>query len=109
MLSLILLGTGYMLAVECLVALGQVKLRAAITGVTAVSLNLTIPVFFILLGFDGVLYAMVASQFIPVILLFYIMWKNNVLNPVREIIFLPMFGLGLLAGMLLSNYLSSIL
>ena len=104
-LSLILLGTGFGLAIECLVALGQVKRRAIITGITAVSLNITIPCFYLLYGFNGVLYAMVISQFVPVVLLIYSMWKNGQLNLLREVIFLPLFVLGLGGGVLFSDLL----
>ena len=88
-------------------ALGQVKRRAVITGITAVSINITIPAFFLVFGFDGVLYAMVVSQFVPVVLLIYLMWKNDVLIPLREVIFLPLFALGLAAGVLFRDMLAA--
>jgi O-antigen/teichoic acid export membrane protein len=109
LLSLLLLGTGYMLANECLIALGQVKRRAIITGVTAVALNIAIPTSYYFFGYTGALYSIVICPLVPIFLLFYYMWENELLNPIRELIFLPMFVVGLGIGWIFNEILGSAL
>ena len=96
--ALFMLSTAFMQAERCLIALGLVKQRAMITGIYAISLNLAIPFLFYLFDFYGVLVAIVASPVIPIIMSNYYLYKNDVFDLLKEVRFLPLIGLGWIAG-----------
>ena len=96
--SLFILSTGFMQAEKCLIALGLVKIRAMITGLYAVSLNLAIPLLYLLYGFYGVLFAIVISPIIPVLISNYYLYKHGVFKFAMEFRFLPMIIIGWFVG-----------
>ncbi|MDC1287759.1 oligosaccharide flippase family protein [Gammaproteobacteria bacterium] len=98
-LSIALIWSSYMQAEICLVPLGLVKKKALIIGAYAIVLNIAIPVCYYLFGFDGVLYAMLASPVAPVICANYFLYKNGILNILFEIRFLPLYFVGMAIGM----------
>lgn len=95
-----LLATRYQLADQCYLALGKPHMLTPVYSIRLASIYLLVPTAFSMYGFDGALWAIVASPFVALPVIFYLKIKNQLLDTRRELVVLPVVLLGAAVGKL---------
>jgi hypothetical protein len=85
-----------------LLAHGQAAAFSVILGVRLASSLVALPLGFYLFGLPGALGGLVLSQFAPIPVIFFFSARAGLLDVRRELVVLPMIGLGMAAGMLVN-------
>jgi len=102
-LSLSLISIGFMLADQLFLAYGKSKYMSVLISFQATGLYIFVPVMFFIYGIEAAIWAISLNSIIRVIVSLIIMKKYYFLSFYREIMFLPLFVIGLLVGEQLKN------
>jgi len=97
-LSLSLVFVGFMLSDQLFLSYGKSKLLSILIVFQVISLYVFVPLMFILFGIEQAIWAIALIPVIRVIVSFIIMKKYYFLSIYREIMFTPLFGVGVLVG-----------
>lgn len=103
-LSLTLIAFRYTVADECFMALGQPKLLSALIFIRVAVLFALLPFAYHEYQISGALWAIVASAFSSIPLTLYLKKKLNLLDVRRELIVLPIFLIGIGAGVIFEKF-----
>lgn len=106
-LSISIIGIGYVLSSQTILALGDAKIISVINFFHALAVFLLIPVLFHLFGIAGAIWAIPASSLVRIAGMVWYFHKHNLLVLFKEIQMVPMFllgsGVGWLATILFST------
>jgi O-antigen/teichoic acid export membrane protein len=101
-LAVALLIAPYVIAIQCFVALGMPHLLSNITALRLAALLVLTSVGFRLFGLPGAVWGIVCSYFVSLPIIIVHTRKCGLFDLRRELLVLPMLGLGFGAGKLLS-------
>ena len=87
-------------SVECLMALSITKVRMWEMLIKTLGIILGLPLAFKAYGLTGALWVVSINVFLPLPIVYWTLYKNNVFSFFNEIRSLPMLGIGYLLGML---------
>lgn len=99
-ISLALIAARYDLSEQCYLALGQPRYLTLQNGVRVTSLYLLLPIGFLLFGLPGALWGIVLSMVLVVPFALAIKSKLGLLDIKKELLILPVFLVGFVAGKL---------
>lgn len=88
---------------QCLLAIGRVKLLSQLNGIRLVTLYCVIPAGYILHGVNGAVIGVAVSAMINAFLALTLQHRVGLLNPLRELIAIPIFSGGMLIGWAAQN------
>jgi len=97
-LSLSLVFVGFSLADQLFLSYGKSKVLSVLISFQVIGLYVFVPLIFFLYGIKPAIWAIALNPVIRVIVSFLIMKKYYFISIYREIMFIPLFGLGLLIG-----------
>jgi O-antigen/teichoic acid export membrane protein len=100
--ALTLAMTQYNVFDQCLIALGKMRLLSALNLVRLVGLYAMIPLFYWQWGVKGAIFGVPASALLNVIVQLCVQARLHLLDIKRELLVVPLFGAGVLAGWLVS-------
>lgn len=100
-ISIGLIGLRYWVTEQCFVALGKPYMTTYCIIARTACLFISVPIVFHYFGFNGVLWAIVVSNFASFPLVFFFKEKLKILSLNRELVTLPIFGVGILIGKLI--------
>jgi hypothetical protein len=98
LLSMSLIGMSFLQGQRYLVSRGLLRENLAVTFCYAVVANAALPLFFYWQGFPAAIVAFSLSWCAPVLLLFVILHRYQMLSLTKELRFLPLLGVGLGIG-----------
>ena len=94
--------TQYNVFDQCLIALGKMRLLSALNFVRLIALYALIPLFYWKWGVKGAIIAVPTSAVANVVILLAVQARLHLLDIKRELLVIPLFGAGVLAGWLVS-------
>lgn len=97
-LAFTLIAVRYSLSEQCFVAIGKPSIMTVSIIIRGIALFVLLPLAFLKFGIAGALWALVASSLSSVPVTLYYKHKLKLLNIYDEIITLPIFLIGLVAG-----------
>lgn len=83
---------------QCLLAIGRPKLLSVLNGVRLVALYVIVPSGYLLFGISGAVGAVACSAIVNSVAVLILQGRLRLLDIRRELLALPLFALGLLAG-----------
>ncbi len=101
-LALGMIAARYQLVNHCYNALGKPNINTLVYVVQVVSFYLLVPAAYHLYQFNGAIWAIALSPFLSLPVIFYYQKENQLFNLRKELLYLPFFGVGAIAGKLLS-------
>jgi O-antigen/teichoic acid export membrane protein len=102
LLALTLVTTSFNVFDQCLIALGRMKLLSALNAARLVSLYVFVPLGYGLFGATGAIAALPCVALVNTGILMVVQAKLGFLDVRRELVAVPLFAAGLLAGWLVS-------
>lgn len=102
-LSLSMIFVGYSMAGTCLLAIGQVKSTTLLIFIATIFMYLSVPIAFMLFGFDGAIYAVALVFFVDIPSTFLLMKKYSLLDVKKEFRVLPMLAVAYIFGELFKS------
>jgi O-antigen/teichoic acid export membrane protein len=105
-LGLTLVATRLDVFDQCLVALGRVRLLSVLNAVRLVALYTLVPLGYLGFGMEGAVTAVAISAIFNSVVVLSLQARLGLIDLRRELLALPIFGAGLLAGWLLRSVLS---
>ncbi len=105
-LSLSLLFFPYMLIGQCFIALGKPKYVSIFSLIHVFTLFTMLPLAYMQYGLIGAIWAITLSPIPRIIVTMYMMQRHHLLNIVKEFIFIPVLGIGYLAGIIFNKGIS---
>ncbi len=87
-------------SIECLSSLSITKVRMWVMLVRTLGIIIGLPLAFKAYGLSGALWAISINVFLPLPIVYWTLYKNNIFSFFNEIKSLPMLGVGYLLGML---------
>lgn len=100
-LSMVLVATRLDVFDQALIAMGRVKLLSLLNGIRLVALYTVVPIGYRLHGVRGAVYAVAACALINAAVVLTMQARMRLLDWKRELLAVPLFGVGLLGGALL--------
>lgn len=104
-LALSLIGVGYMLAGQCFLAVGKAKLLSLLAAIQLFTLYIAIILGNYFYGIEFVIWAIALNPLVRIALSVWLMNRYFFLNIKRELICLPIIGVGIFSGELIVNFL----
>jgi O-antigen/teichoic acid export membrane protein len=108
-LSLSLIGNGYLLSSQCLLAKGYAKLEAFQTLIQVSFFYISLPIAFRFYGLTGAIWIISLQVFVRAVVSMILMNKYLFLNIKKEFILLPIVFIGWLSGSLFDMLIKKIL
>ena len=105
-LALGMIAARYQLVNHCYNALGKPSINTLVYVIQIVSFYLLVPTAYHLYQFNGAIWAIALSPFLSLPVIFYYKIENQLFNLKKELLYLPFFGVGAIAGKLLSILVS---
>lgn len=100
LLALTLISTPYNTFDQCLVAMGRMKVLSALNGCRLVTLYTFVPLGYWLYGANGAIVALPCASLVNTGILIAVQARLGLLDARRELLGIPLFGFGALAGWL---------
>lgn len=102
LLALTLVSVSFNVFDQCLIALGRMKLLSALNAARLVTLYTFVPLGYWLFGATGAIAALPCASLVNTGLLMLVQGRLGLLDIKHELVAIPLFGAGLLAGWLVS-------
>lgn len=83
---------------QCLLAMGRPKLLSVLNGVRLVALYVSVPTGYLLFGIEGAVGAVACSALVNSVVVLTLQSRLRLLDIRREMLVVPLYALGLLAG-----------
>ena len=83
---------------QCLIAMGRIRLLSVLNGVRLVSLYTAVPLAYMSFGARGAVVAVAASALVNASVVLMMQARVGLLNLRREMLAIPLFGLGMALG-----------
>lgn len=103
LLSISLFALRFGVAGQCYIALGRPDIISLLTVARIAGTIILLPALYALAGQQGLFVAIAATYFVTLPFSIYVSHTMNLLDPFREIVVLPVFGVGLVTGALLAS------